>query len=176
MAAFWGRSTALLDVLPQHHRAVLEESLERQRREVAQVGAVLGAVLRGDGATLRAALGDLHPGAVGRSTALVLVAKLFEELRLLSSERYLAGLDTSASALPPYLELLLPRFPPSTHEVLARRLRWLDATLRGGAEEHHVPGFLGPPSAYQFEALEGGRGGAVRLVEGLVASWGAARM
>ena len=135
MAAVWGRSTALLDVLPQHHRAVLEESLERQRREVAQVGAVLGAVLRGDGATLRAALGDLHPGAVGRSTALVLVAKLFEELRLLSSERYLAGLDTSASALPPYLELLLPRFPPSTHEVLARRLRWLDETLRGGAEE-----------------------------------------
>ena len=112
MAAAWGRSTALLDVLPQHHRAVLEESLERQRREVAQVGAVLGAVLRGDGVALRAALGDLHPCAACRSTALVLVAKLFEELRLLSSERYLAGLDTSASALPPYLELLLPRFPP----------------------------------------------------------------
>ena len=176
MAATWGRSTALLDVLPQHHRDLLEESLERQRREVAQVGAVLGAVLRGDGVALRAALGDLHPGAACRSTALVLVAKLFEELQLLSSGHYLAGLDTSASALPPYLELLLPRFPPSTHEVLARRLRWLDETLRGGAEEHHVPGFLGPPSAYQFEALEGGGGGAARLVDGLVASWGAARM
>ncbi|MCC7264590.1 MAG: phytanoyl-CoA dioxygenase family protein [Candidatus Latescibacteria bacterium] len=142
------------------------------REEHRQFEVLFRAAIRKDAAGFAQALAQLHPGAQGRMVTLVMLSKVAGRLRehqaiqaqgLPAAER-----DKKIKALWFGTEVFndwAGRFSAAEAEQLGARFAELDRRLRLPAPQA-APGFQGPPSEYEPNAMPAGFG-----MEEFVAAW-----
>jgi hypothetical protein len=145
---------------------------ELWREEHGHIEAIFRAAVRKDAAGFEQALGGLHPGVQGRTVSLVMLSKM--------AGRLAEHKAIEAQGLPPaevaakvkvlwfgteVFNELAGRFSAAEAEQLSRRFAELDRRLRLPAAQA-APGFQGPPSQYETNAMPAGFG-----LEEFAASW-----